>query len=146
MNYKMKKITLLLILIGLISAGCTQTETNFLDTKDAYFGLTPPGLISKVFASGIVSDTSWAEHCQVAISPNGDEIYWSAWTGAYKTEDGKKNTEQLFYSKFEHGIWSKSKLAEFTEGNPHGLNEGPSFLPDGKKLFVGSNFECNKQI
>ncbi len=130
-----KVFILLLILTGFICTSCTQTETNFLDTKDAYFGLTPPGLIPEVFAPGIVSDTSWAEHCQVAISPKGDEIYWSAWTGVYETEDGEKNTEQLFYSKYENGIWSKPKLAEFTEGNPHGLNGGPSFSPDGKKLF-----------
>jgi hypothetical protein len=26
----------------------------------------------------------------VAVSPDGKEIYWSAWTGEYKTEDGEK--------------------------------------------------------
>ena len=130
----MKKITLL-FLIGFVLVSCTQTKKNFLETKDAYFGLTPPGLIPEVFAPNIVSDTTWAEHCQVAVSPNVDEIYWSAWTGDYMTEDGSKNTEQIFYSKIENGIWTKPKLAEFTEGNPHGLNGGPSFSPDGKKLF-----------
>ena len=124
-----------MLLIALIYVSCTQTKKSFLETKDAYFGLTPPGLIPEVFAPGIVSDSTWAEHCQVAVSPKGDEIYWSAWTGDYKSEDGSKNTEQMFYSKFENGIWTKPKLAEFTDGNPHGLNGGPSFSPDGKKLF-----------
>jgi len=114
---------------------CTQSEQNFLETKDAYFGLTPPGLTPEVFAPNIVSDSSWAEHCQVAVSPDGKEIYWSAWTAAYKTEDGSKNTEQIFYSNFENGKWSKPALADFTKGNPHGLNGGPSFSPDGGKLF-----------
>lgn len=126
-------IFLLLIVFNFIS--CTQPEQNFLETKDAYFGLTPPGLIPVVFAPYIVSDSTWAEHCQVAVSPDGKEIYWSAWTGAYKSEDGSKNTEQIFYSIFENGIWTKPKLAEFTKGNPHGLNGGPSFSPDGKKIF-----------
>jgi hypothetical protein len=112
-----------------------QSEQNFLETKKAYFGLTPPALIPEIFAPNIVSDSTWAEHCQVAVSPQGDEIYWSAWTAAYKTEDGERNTEQIFYSKFENGNWTKPKKAEFTENNPHGLNGGPSFSPDGKKLF-----------
>ena len=130
----MKKI-LFIFSIGIIFTSCTSTETNFLNSKDAYFGLTPPGLIPEVFAPDIASDSTWAEHCQVAVSPKGDEIYWSAWTGDYKTEDGSRNTEQIFYSYFENGEWSKPALAEFTKGNPHGLNGGPSFSPDGKKLF-----------
>ena len=130
----MKRI-ILLVLLGIICTNCSESGKSIFGTKDAYFGQTPPGLIPEVFAPGIVSDTSWAEHCQVAVSPNGDEIFWSAWTGDYKTEDGSKNTEQIFYSKFENGIWTKPKLAEFTEENPHGLNGGPSFSTDGKKLF-----------
>ncbi len=126
---------LFIILIALCFASCTQIEQNFFETTDAYFGLIPPGLVPEVFAPGIVSDSTWAEHCQVAVSPKGDEIYWSAWTGDYKTEDGSKNTEQIFYSKFSNGIWTKPKLAEFTEGNPHGLNGGPVFSPDGKRIF-----------
>jgi len=130
----MKKI-LFIVSIGIIFTSCTSTETNFLNSKNAYFGLTPPGLIPEVFAPNIASDSTWAEHCQVAVSPNGKEIYWSAWTSAYKSEDGEKNTEQIFFSSFENGAWTKPKLAEFSEGNPHGLNGGPSFSPDGKKIF-----------
>lgn len=130
----MKKV-LVLFLLASTFVSCTQTEKDFLETKDAYFGLTPPGLIPEVFAPGIVSDSTWAEHCQVAVSPKGNEIYWSAWTGDYKTEDGSKNTEQIFYSKFTNGIWTKPKLAEFTEENPHGLNGGPVFSPDGKRIY-----------
>jgi len=70
----MKKIVFILS-IGFIITSCSLSERNFLDTKDAYFGLTPPGLIPEVFAPGIVSDSTWAEHCQVTISPKGDEIY-----------------------------------------------------------------------
>jgi len=128
----MKRI-LFIFILGFVCGGCTQT--SFLESKDAYFGLKPPGLIPEVFAPGIVSDTSWAEHCQVAISPDGKEIYWSAWTGDYKTEDGEKNTEQIFYTKFKNGSWSNPKRAEFTLGNPHGLNGGPVFSLDGKRLY-----------
>ena len=75
-TYKLKNL-ILIILIALRYVSFAQTEHNFLETKDAYFGLTPPDLIPEFFAPGIVSDTSWSEHCQVAISPKGDEIYWS---------------------------------------------------------------------
>jgi len=129
------RLILILVFTGFIFTSFTQTETNFLDTEDAYFGLNPPGLIPEVFAPGIASDSTWAEHCQVAVSPDGKEIYWSAWTAVYKTEDGEKNTEQIFYSKFENGVWKKPTKAEFTINNPHGLNGGPVFSPDGTKLF-----------
>lgn len=130
----MKNI-LLLISMTLICASCSQSEQNFLETDDAYFGLTPPGLTPIVFAPNIVSDSTWAEHCQLTVSPDGKEIYWSAWTAAYKTEDGQKNTEQLFYSKFVNGVWTKPQLAEFTEANLHGLNGGPVFSSDGTRLY-----------
>jgi len=126
---------LYIIFAGFICTCCTPPETNFLESENAYFGLKPPGIVPEVFAPSIVSDSTWAEHCQVAVSPDGKEIYWSAWTGKYKTEDGEKNTEQIFYSKFENGVWNKPKRAEFTEGNPHGLNGGPVFSLDGKRLY-----------
>lgn len=130
----MKKILFLFLLVS-TCVSCDQSEKSFLESNDAYFGLMPPGLTPEVFAPNIASDSTWAEHCQVAVSPNGKEIYWSAWTGAYKTEDGSRNTEQIFYSNYKDVKWSKPALAEFTKGNLHGLNGGPSFSPDGKKLF-----------
>ncbi len=130
----MKRITLL-VLLGIICTNCSESGKSIFGTKNAYFGLTPPGLTPEVFAPGIVSDSTWAEHCQVTISPNGDEILWSAWTGNYKTEDGSKNTEQIFYSKIENGMWTKPELVEFTKNNKHGLNGGPVFSPNGKRIY-----------
>lgn len=130
----MKKI-IFLFLLGIIGISCSQTEKNFLETKDAYFGLTPPGLIPEVFAPGIVSDTTWAEHCQVAISPKGDEIFFSVYTSIYRSPDGKYNTEQLYHSKFTNGEWTKPQIAPFTNDNKHGGNGGPVFALDGTKLF-----------
>lgn len=127
--------SIFIIVTGIYCISCSQPKQIFLETKDAYFSLTQPGLIPVVFAPDIVSDSTWAEHCQVAVSPDGKEIYWSAWTTEYKTEDGFKNTEQIFYSNFKNGKWSKPAMAEFTMNNPHGLNGGPVFSPDGKRLF-----------
>lgn len=134
----MKCRSILFLVYAVITAvgfGCGQIEKDVPQVEEQYFGQTPPGLTPEVFAPGIVSAENWAEHCQVAISPKGDEIFWSAWTGDYKTEDGERNTEQIFYSKFENGIWTKSELPEFTKDNPYGLNGGPVYSLDGKKLF-----------
>jgi WD40-like Beta Propeller Repeat len=128
-----------LILIGFICTSCTQTEKNFLASKDAYFGLTPPGLIPEVFAPGIVSDTSWAEHCQMAVSPKGDEIYWSAWSSKYPPADtSMKNSEQIYFSEFKEGVWTKPAIAEFIKDHLTCLNGGPSFSPDGNRLYFYS--------
>ena len=104
MTIRIKNILPLLIL-GLACASCIQSEQNFLDTKNAYLGLTPPGLIPEVFAPNIVSDTSWHEHCELAISPKGDEIYWSKFTNGV--------SEQIYFSKFINNKWTEPKLADF---------------------------------
>ena len=68
-------IFLTYVAIILLGCGCTQSEKEFPPLQDQYLGLKPPGDDPEVFAPGIVSDENWAEHCQVAISPNGDEIF-----------------------------------------------------------------------
>lgn len=134
----MKKL-LFLILIGFICTSCTQSEQNFLETKDAYFGLTPPGLIPEVFAPGIVSDSTWAEHCQVAVSPKGDEIYWSAWSSKYPPADtSRRNSEQIYFSEFKNEEWSKPTVADFINDYLDCNNGGPSFSPDGNRLYFYS--------
>ncbi len=133
------KSIIYLIVTGIILASCTQTKPKFIETKDAYFGLTAPGLIPEVFAPGIVSDTSWAEHCQMAISPEGDEIYWSAWSSKYPpTDTSMKNSEQIYFSKFNDGLWSKPAVAEFIKDHLDCLNGGPGFSPDGNRLYFYS--------
>lgn len=130
-----------LLLLGLNSNIYAQEIQVFQILKGAYLGQQLPGIIPEVFAPGIVSDTSWAEHCQVAVSPKGDEIYWSAWTSKYPPSDPKygKATEQIFYSKSENGTWTKPALAEFVKGFLTTFNGGPVFSLDGNKLFFYSN-------
>ena len=125
----MKQIPLLLLAV-LFLISCTNNETNFLETKDAYFGLTPPGLIPEVFAPGIVSDTSWREHSQLAFSPKGDEIYWS------KFANGEN--EQIYFSRFKNNAWTEPALVDFVKADLSLINGQPTFSPDGKKLFFYS--------
>lgn len=128
-----------LLVLGVICVSCSQSKQNFLESEDAYFGLTPPGLIPEVFAPGIVSDSTWAEHCQVAVSPDGKEIYWSAWSSKYPPADtSMKNSEQIYFSEFKDGAWTKPAVAEFIKDHLTCLNGGPSFSPDGNRLYFYS--------
>lgn len=129
---------LFLLLIALNYISSAQTVQRFLETKNAYFGLTPPGLIPEVFAPGIVSDSTWAEHCQVAVSPKGDKIYWSAWSSKYPPENDKGNTEQIYFSKFREGAWTKPVVEEFVKDYLTILNGGPVFSLDGNRLYFYS--------
>ena len=130
----MKRAFLIITIIMSFGINAT-TAQDFPELQGAYLGQKPPGIIPEVFAPNIVSDSTWAEHCQVAISPKGDEIFWSAWSSKYPKEDGTGNTEQIYYSKIENGIWTKPERADFIKENPYGLNGGPSFSRDGNKLF-----------
>ncbi len=127
------KIIIILLFIVISSVNC-QTEN---DSPLDYLGQTPPGVIPEVFAPGIVSTDDWAEHCQMAVSPMGDEIFWSAWSAEYPTAD-MPNGEQLFYSKKVEGVWTKPALAEFIKDHLTNLNGGPVFSLDGTKLFFYS--------
>lgn len=129
------------LFLNLIIAGLSygQKTQEFPVLKGEYLGQKLPGNIPEVFAPGIISDTSWWEHCQIAISPKGDEIYWSAWTMKYPTEDGKYNTQQIFYSKLENGVWTKPALADFVKNNLKSNNGVPVFSLDGNKIFFNSN-------
>jgi hypothetical protein len=131
------KILLLTILVGVALLLYAQEPRDFKQLKGAYLGQEVPGTNAEVFAPGIVSDSSWWEHCQVAISPGGDEIYWSAWTSKYPTKEGN-DTEQIFYSKLENGCWTKPDLSEIVIGFLNCNNGGPVFSPDGNKLFFSS--------
>jgi len=130
----MRKL-LIVLLIGLSLISNAQTTQEFPVLKGEYLGQKPPGITPEVFAPGIVSDTNWAEHCQIAISPNGDEIFWSVYTSKYPKIDGTGSTEQLYHSKLENGVWTKPKITNFTSDNKYGGNGGPVFSLDGKKLF-----------
>ena len=124
MANKMKKIVFL-FLVGIIFTSYTQTEKNFLDTKDAYFGQTPPGLIPEVFAPEIINHLA---HSSPTFTPDGKKIYWS-------TVSGNNETRKIYYVKFENDKWSKPMIANFS-GNYH--DDQPFISYDGEKLYFAS--------
>lgn len=141
---KYKKISKILVVFCLLLFQTTlieaQTINDFPILKGEYLGQKPPGIIPEVFAPGIVSDSTWAEHCRMAVSPEGDEIFWSAYTRLYPKKGGLSSTQQIFFSKRKNGIWSKPEIAEFSKANRYGSNGGPVFSLDGSKLFFYQSY------
>jgi hypothetical protein len=117
----MKKY-LLVIALGFSSIIYGQVAKEFPVLKGDYLGQKPVDMIPEVFAPEIISGFI---HGFIAISPNGDEIFWIV--------NGGK--EQIFYSKIEKGTWTKPALANF---NSTYNNGSPVFSPDGKRLFFNS--------
>lgn len=114
----MKRLFILPV-IGFSFTSCAKTEENFLESKDAYFGLKPPGLTPEVFATGIVSDSTWAEHCQVAVTPDGNKLYFYSMgiEGGY----GNKDVWFVTCRNIISALWQKALKSTTT----HTLNVKP---------------------
>ena len=120
----MKKIVFLFLIV-IICTNCTQTKKSFWETKDAYFGQKPPGIIPELFAPEIINHLA---HSSPSFTPDGKEIYWS-------TVSGENETRKIFYVKFENNSWPEPMLATFS-GNYH--DDQPFISSDGEKLYFAS--------
>ena len=130
----MKKVFLTLILILIVQYSLGQ---QFTGLHGDYLGQTPPGDTPAVFAPGIVS-TMYMEHSTLAISPDGNEIFW--WV-----RPGPKIDSSLY----QPDTWISSKTMKrigdrwtAPTGSPYG--GGAAFSPDGKRLFFSSFMPYNK--
>ena len=112
-----------MLLLSFMVFACTPS--NFLETKDAYFKLTPPGLLPEVFAPSIINHMA---HSSPTFTADGKEIYWS-------TVSGENETRKIYYVKFDKNKWSEPILASFS-GNYH--DDQPFITHDGEKLFFAS--------
>lgn len=90
-----------------------------------YLGQTPPGETPEIFAPGLISSTNH-EHSAPVFSPDGNEVYWSAFVGS---------NQYIYYSRAVQGKWSSPKVAPFSGTYSDG---GPCFSPDGNRLYFYS--------
>ncbi len=97
-----------------------------LDLAGDYLGQQPPGLVSELFAPGIVS-TGIHEHSGANFSPDGDELFFVAAGVVYHT--------LIRMERREDGSWTRPAVAPFS-GHYH--DDCPSFTPDGKRLYFQS--------
>lgn len=90
-----------------------------------YLGQKPPGAEPVLFAPGIVS-TGLSER-DVAITPDGNEIYFGAALGRYRFTT-------VMVVKRVNGQWTAPEVAPFT-GDPADLDLEAALAPDGTRLM-----------
>jgi L-ascorbate metabolism protein UlaG (beta-lactamase superfamily) len=91
------------------------------------FGQTPPGLEPVKFWPDVLA----AERCphgQLAFSPDGTGVFWSA-----ILPPGPEQT--IYYSAFDGRAFSEPAVAPFAAASGNG---GPAFSADGKRLFFSA--------
>lgn len=93
-----------------------------------YLGQPLPGKTPQRFAPDIFP-ANFQIHSSPAFSPDGHEVYISFFLG-------RRFSETIFCSRLEDGQWTPLQVADFSGIYFEG---GPSFTPDGEKLFYGSH-------
>jgi len=109
------------------AAGANEFVLNHMDVPDEpYFGLKRPGLVSEIFAPGIIT-TEIGEHGPIAISPNMDEIYWQS--------------QGIKFTKKVNGKWTfPDTLAVFQKYQAN----NPAISCDGNTLYFQSKMSLKK--
>lgn len=105
-----------------------EVAEEFYELTGDYLGQELPGMNPKLFAPGIVS-TGLSER-DMAITPEGDEIYFSGVIGA------NHNFSAILVVKRVEGRWSKPEVAPFSG---HYMDLEPAISPDGQRFFFLSN-------
>lgn len=113
-------------------AGCQmqnekKENNDFPVLMGPYLGQKPPGMTPELFAPGIIS---YGFHeLRITFSPDGDEAF-------YVTCPNKYSHRILVHVSSNNNKWSAPQLVPFAwECN----NGGPSFSPDGSRLYFASN-------
>ena len=121
-----KTISFLILFFSIVSNTYAQ---SFWNSKDAYFGQTPPDDTPKVFAPGLLIKDSGIALDRSAFLKDGKEFYyctaqhWFNSTGA-----------AIRYFKFENYKWN----------GPFVLNEmlyAPTFSTDNKSLYFSGRWQ-----
>lgn len=95
-----------------------------------YLGQTPPGAEPEVFAPGIVSTGLFTR--DLAMTPDGDEIYFSVTVGAAYDFSAIMTTRRV------DGRWTEPETLPFA-ASPRFMDLEPCVSKDGQKFFFVSN-------
>jgi len=124
---KYRIIFQILILFSLSEGGFLKAQDkpdDFPVLKGPYLGRKLPGDTPEIFAPGIISTRNI--EFKIAISPDGDEIYFTRQQGRLRTI--------LFTERTVDG-WSCPRPVSFSGKY---MDEYPTLSPDGRKLFFQS--------
>jgi Tol biopolymer transport system component len=109
----------------------SKDKSEFLVLKGPYLGQKPPGLISEIFAPGVVS-TGNHEHSSLIISPDGKEIFWSVISAPLSNHSSHK----IVFMKYKNNHWLLPKTASFSGQYKDNY---PFMSPDGNIIYFCSN-------
>ena len=119
--------SILILLAGVATVALAQQQLP--PPQADYLGQSPPGAEPRLFAPGLVS-TGLSER-DVAITPDGNEIYFGAALGRYRFTT-------VMVVRRVSGRWTAPEVAPFA-GNPADLDLEAALSPDGKRLMFLSN-------
>ncbi|UCD16240.1 MAG: VCBS repeat-containing protein [Candidatus Zixiibacteriota bacterium] len=109
--------------------GADETAGRINQFEGDYLGRKIPGRVPEVFAENAFL-TPFAPHGSIAISPDGQELFWC---------HHAMPIQAMWYMKQENGTWSLPKIAPFTNPDTDYHDGSPSFSHDGKRLFFHSH-------
>jgi ankyrin repeat protein len=107
------------------SIGIDQSPARFPELKGEYMGQPKPSKMAVPFAPGILNPMH-EYHGAITITPDGNEMYWSA----YLDDSGAT----ILKSRRVRGQWEKPEI--FSRGDV------PFISPDGRKFY----FLASKQV
>ena len=125
-SYKRKFAAIIYIITVFLICNIVYAQEN-TNLKGLYMGQKPPGLKPEILAPGVIS-TDLRSHSYAAFSPDGKEVYWSAFRGSW-------NSQKIYFSEQVNNIWTKPQVAPFSGKY---IDGNPVFFPDGKKLYFNS--------
>lgn len=131
----MKAIYLAYLYLFLTIISCDKTvqttvsDSGFPDLSGPYLGQPLPDSIPTLFAPGVVSTGMFTR--DVAISPDGKEIYFCVAIGNY-------TYSTILYTKEVDGKWSTPEIVPFS-GGPGVFDFEPALSADGSRLYFLSN-------
>lgn len=106
-----------------------DTESSFPVLSGPFLGQTLPDSVPELFAPGVVSTGMFTR--DVAISPDGKEIYFCVAIGNYAYST-------ILYTKEVNGNWLPPEIVPFS-GGPGVMDFEPALSADGSKLYFLSN-------
>ncbi|MBU1101183.1 MAG: hypothetical protein KKA84_12350 [Bacteroidetes bacterium] len=125
------------ILIGLVGLllffSCSEVEYKFTELSGSYLGQTPPDTLPELFAPGIVNSAAFTR--DFAMTPDGDEIYYSIVLGNFKKS-------AILFTKQINGKWTKPEVADFSRDFRYEHIE-PFISHDGSKFLFVSDKPVN---
>lgn len=123
-------ITLLSLAVLLSFCGAPSPAPAASDRSTEYFGSARPSLSPELFALGILPPEGRVMHSFPAFSPDGTEVYFSAYS-----PDQQPRVDAIMFLAWQGDGWGGAQVAPFSgEVN----DNWPWFSPDGNRLYFSS--------